>query len=451
MATVKEYQFFSPADLVLVAVSGGVDSSALLNLLFSHREALGISLHVAHLNHMLRKGEAQLDVRFVESMAQRLGIPITVEAVDVGALAKERKMGIEEAAREARYEFFERVANKIGAHKIAVGHTADDNVETFLMRLLRGSGLRGLCGIPPKRGRIVRPLIKIWRRELEEYVGGLKIVPRRDHTNYESKYLRNSVRLKLIPQLKIYNLNIKEIILQTIFLLTEDYYYLEDRAQEALNKILVSETKGEVKVDLKKLKSIEATLQKYVLRLIFEVIKGDLRQMTFSHIRSILEKLSSEEKWELHLPSGVLVVGSQGILTFTLAKSSSSNSVSFRYFLPVPGEVEIPEVGKKIRCDFVPTLEEKNDPRCAFVDYQVLGKEVVVRNKLPGDRFSPLGMNGSKKLQDFFIDAKVPWEEREKIPIVESGNKIIWVAGMRVDNQARVTEKTKKIVKFELL
>ena len=203
LETIKEYKLLKKGERVLVAVSGGADSISLLQLLDSCKEKLEITLHVAHLNHMIRKGDSQLDVRYVQCLAQNLGIPITVESINVPVFAKERKMSLELAAREIRYAFLERVADKVGAQKIAVGHTADDNVETFLMRLLRGAGLKGLCGIPVKRGRIIRPLMKIWRREIEDYVGSLKLVPRRDYTNYESKYMRNRVRLKLIPQLKI--------------------------------------------------------------------------------------------------------------------------------------------------------------------------------------------------------------------------------------------------------
>ncbi|HVN67198.1 MAG TPA: tRNA lysidine(34) synthetase TilS, partial [Candidatus Sulfotelmatobacter sp.] len=164
LETSKEYRLLKPGDKVLVAVSGGADSTALLNLLYANRDKLGLTLHVAHLNHLLRRGDAELDAKYVEAMAQRLAVPVTVEEKDIAALAKEEKIGIEEAARLARYDFFARTAAKVGADRIAVGHTADDNIETFLMRLLRGSGLRGLCGIPPRRGQIVRPLIKVWRR-----------------------------------------------------------------------------------------------------------------------------------------------------------------------------------------------------------------------------------------------------------------------------------------------
>ncbi|MBU0502428.1 MAG: tRNA lysidine(34) synthetase TilS, partial [Candidatus Margulisbacteria bacterium] len=241
-----------PLDKVLVTVSGGADSIAMLHLLVAFSDELKITLHVAHLNHMLRGKEAELDTRFVQGLAQGLKLPITVESFDVQAYANEEKLGLEDAARRVRYAFFDRIANQVGATKIAVAHTADDNVETFLMRLLRGTGIRGLCGIPSVRGKIIRPLIRCWKREVEDYVGGQKLVPRRDHTNYESKYLRNRVRLKLIPQLKVYNLNVREIILQTILLLTEDRNYLEGVAEKNLASAYLSFKDGLLRLDLTK-------------------------------------------------------------------------------------------------------------------------------------------------------------------------------------------------------
>ena len=448
---VKEYSMFEPGETVLVAVSGGADSTALLNLLYSCREHLGISLHVAHLNHMLRRQDAELDARFVEGMAQRLGLPVITEAADVASFAEREKMGMEEAARVVRYEFFGRMAEKVGAKKIAVGHTADDNVETFLMRLLRGAGLRGLCGIPPRRGMIVRPLIKVWRREIEDYVGALKLVPRRDHTNYESKYMRNSVRLKLIPQLKIYNLNIKEIILQTILLLTEDNLYLESKGAEILNELAVSRNIGEIRIDIAKLKRQETILQRHVLRLAVEKVKGDLTQLSFNHIQEIINKLGSTERWELHLPDGIFAVGERNALTVCREKPKIMETKPFRYLLSIPGEVKLEEVGRVLRGSFTERVEINAGTSTAYVDYNALGKEIVVRGKLAGDRFSPLGLKGMKKLQDYFVDEKIPSEERGRIPIVESVGKIVWVAGKRLDERAKVTPKTKKIVKFELL
>ena len=449
--TINEYGMFEEGDTVLVAVSGGADSTALVNLLYSLRKELGISLHVAHLNHLLRKGDAELDAKYVENMAQRLSLPITVETIDVAALAERENIGTEEAARIARYDFFEKTAAKIGANKIAVGHNADDNVETFLMRLLRGAGIRGLCGIPPKRGKIVRPMIKIWRREIEDYVGALKLVPRRDYTNYESRYMRNSVRLKLIPQLKIYNLNIKEIILQTILLLTEDNLYLENRAAEAFQTMIIERDNGEIKLNSDKLKKLENTIRRYVLRMAIERVKGDLAQVAFNHIRQINEKIEASEKWEIHLPDGIFVYGEKGGVVVARQKPGQNLTPQFNYLLTIPGQVTIKEIGRILRGSLTTNIEISDERKAAYIDYNALGKEISVRNKRPGDRFCPLGVKGSKKLQDFFIDEKIPAEDRDKIPLVESGGRIIWVAGQRIDERVKVTEKTKKIVKLELL
>ena len=455
LETIKEYKLLKKGERVLVAVSGGADSISLLQLLDSCKEKLEITLHVAHLNHMIRKGDSQLDVRYVQCLAQNLGIPITVESINVPVFAKERKMSLELAAREIRYAFLERVADKVGAQKIAVGHTADDNVETFLMRLLRGAGLKGLCGIPVKRGRIIRPLMKIWRREIEDYVGSLKLVPRRDYTNYESKYMRNRVRLKLIPQLKIYNLNIKEVVLQTILLLTEDRQYLNAKVEEALDNIVLSHKEQELVLDIPNLRGLEYPIQGHLIRMAIEKIKGNLSDLSYVHVHNILDSLDSTEKWEQHLPGGIFVSGYRGRLVVNREKSREREKKFYNYSLPVPGEIEIDELGKKLRATILDEFSldqfDQADPNIAHVDYSVLSKNLVVRNKQSGDRFSPLGMRATKKLQDLFVDEKIPAELRDAIPIVESKGKIVWVGGIRVDDRARVKKSTKKVVKLELL
>lgn len=448
--TINEYKLLEPGDHVLVAVSGGVDSTALLHLLDSYKQELKITLHVAYLNHMIRK-DAELDVRYVQDLAQNLRIPITVEMIDVQAFAQKEKLGLEVAARQVRYDFYERIAKRVCASKIAVGHTADDNVETFLMRLVRGSGMKGLCGIPPKRGKIIRPLIRIWRKEIEDYVGALKLVPRQDYTNYESKYMRNRVRLKLIPQLKLYNLNIKELILQTILLITDDYEYLETKAEQALSEILLSHTQNELKLDIEKVKRLERPMQKHLIRKAIERVKGNLIDLSYTHVQDILENMGVTERWELHLPGRIFIMGDREKLIISHERPNPLEKRSYRYLLDIPGEVAISEIGKKLRASFVPAKLTTEKRTVAFIDYSALGKEVIVRNWSDGDRFCPLGMQGSKKLQDLFVDEKIPAEERDSIPIVESDGKIIWVGGVRPDERAKVTKNTKKVVKLELI
>ena len=446
---IAEYQMFSPGETVVVAVSGGPDSCALLSLLNEYKEQLGISLHVAHLNHMLRKNDAELDVRFVEGLAQKMGLPISVEARDVAALASAERLGIEAAARLARYDFFERLADKIGARKIAVGHTAEDNIETFLMRLLRGSGLKGLCSIPARRGRIVRPLIKVWRREVEDYVSALKMIPRRDYTNYESKYMRNSIRLKLVPQLKLYNMNIKEILLQTVLMLNEDRYYLESETEEMMAKLILEEKEGLVRLDLAKLLESPLAIKRHLLRLAIEKVKGNLTELSFNHVRSIIDQLPVAKKWELHLPDGILVYGDGANLTVSRERLKLEKIEPFRYAVLVPGETTIPEIGRLVKAT-AETALGPTSPDTAYVDLDSLGRDIVVRNKLPGDRFQPLGFAGTKKLQDFFVDEKIPQEKRDAVPVFESAGRIIWLGGLRLDDRSKVTATTRRILKLEL-
>jgi tRNA(Ile)-lysidine synthase len=451
LAAIKEYYMIEPGELVLIAVSGGADSLALLHLLAECQKILGIKLHIAHLNHLIRKGDAETDMRFVQMIAQKLKLPITVESSDVTSFAKEERLGIEEAARRIRYAFYDRVANQVGAQKIAVGHNADDNVETFLMRILRGSGLKGLTGIPAKRGRIIRPLIKIWRKDIEQYINTLKIVPRQDYTNYESKFTRNRVRLKLIPQLKIYNLNIKEIILQTILLLTEDHNYLENKAEEALGEVFVSGNEAEIKLNIRLLQEWESPIQGHLLRQAIARVKGDLFNLSFQHIQEIIEKLNNREKWELHLPGNIFISGNRGELTISRQRPAISEKKEYFYQLAIPGEILITETNQRLRATLVQDETVAANSAVAYVDYHALGKQIIVRSKNEGDKFTPLGMKGSKKLQDFFVDEKIPAELRDQIPIVESAGRVVWVGGNRIDDRVKVTAKTKQIVKLELL
>ncbi len=453
LETIREYKMLSPGDSIVAGVSGGADSTSLLHLLFELKQELGLSfIYVAHLNHMLRKDDADMDQKYVEQLAKKLGLVCLSESQDVAAYAARNKLSLEDAGRRLRYEFYRNVAQKVNANKIALGHTADDSVETFLMRLLRGAGLKGLTGIPPVRGNIVRPLIKTWRKEIDQYIATLKLVPRIDHTNYESKYLRNRVRLKLIPQLKIYNLNIKEILLQTVLLLTEDYLYIETKTKEALADITSGEKDNSLTLDAVKLRELEPPIEGHLIRTAIERVKGNLAELSFSHVHNIIKNIDQTERWELHLPDSIYAVGSRNSLTITKERPQELKKISFYYSLPVPGEVTVKESGIKLSAEIVdnPNAEFDGSSDTAYLDYEEAGRELIVRSRKDGDRFYPLGMKGVKKIQDFFVDQKIPQEERDLVPIVESGGRIIWVAGQRIDERAKVDPKTKKAVKLTL-
>jgi tRNA(Ile)-lysidine synthase len=400
---------------------------------------------------MIRKSDADLDQKFVENLCQNLNITCVSESIDVMNFAQENKMNMENAARQLRYEFYYRVADKVGAKRIALGHTADDTVETLLMRLLRGAGLKGLIGIPPVRDKIIRPLIKIWRRDIDKYIASLKLVPRSDHTNYESKYLRNRVRLKLIPQLKIYNLNIKGILLQTVLLLTEDYLYLENKVKQSLDEIVLSADENTVNIDVEKLRTLDQPVQGHLIRGAIEKVKGNLLELTFYHIREIIKNLNLTKPWELHLPDKIFVYGRKDSLSITKEKVIIPKFASFHYELKCPGEVTAKEAGLRIKADIIenmPANEDTKSNMTAYIDYDEVGKFLIVRNRKPGDRFSPLGMRGSKKLQDFFVDEKILLKDRDVIPIVESDGQIVWIVGHRIDERMKVRKNTRKILKL---
>ncbi|NQU16620.1 MAG: tRNA lysidine(34) synthetase TilS [Candidatus Saganbacteria bacterium] len=453
LQTIKEYKMIAPKDIIIVGLSGGADSVALLYLLNEYKNELDITLYVAHLNHLLRH-DAGIDQNFVENICKNLGITCFTEAIDVAAYAEKNKLNLENAARKLRYNFYYRTASKVGANKISLGHTADDNVETFLMHLLRGAGLKGLSGIPPLRGNIIRPLIKIWRRDIEKFTASLKVVPRIDHTNYESKYLRNRVRLKLIPQLKIYNLNIKQILLQTILLLTEDAQFLETRVKEALKEVTITEKEYQIELDISRLRALEAPVQGHLIRAAIEKLKGNLSELAFSHIHDISKNLSSTEGWELHLPDKIFAIGNRNKLLISKEKPPAPTKKSFHYKMSVPGQVIIEETNTIITASLHEDINkdeiEGSSNTTVFVDFEEVGRELIIRSRRNGDRFYPLGMKGAKKLQDFFVDNKVPKEERDIIPVIESQGRIIWVAGQRIDERVKVDKKTDKAVRLTL-
>lgn len=310
--TIKKYNLFDKNDKVVVGVSGGPDSIALLYLLNSLKKELKISLHIAHLDHRLRKDSSK-DKAFVEGLAKRLKIPITTAQINIRELA--RKGSLEEVARNARLGFLFKVARDIKATKIALGHNLDDQAETVLMRILRGTGLYGLSGILPKRNisgyQIIRPLIEVKRKEIEAYLKKKKIRPRIDKSNLEDIYFRNKIRNKLIPFLgKVYNKNIKEVLSN----MAESTGYDYDCLFRIANKFV---KKSGTSFELKKFLKLHPSIQRLILRLMIARIKGDTRRITFQHIREIEDMIFNRPvNSVVDLPKGVSVTKKKRFLSF---------------------------------------------------------------------------------------------------------------------------------------
>jgi len=448
LRTINDNRMILPGDTVIIGVSGGADSSALLHLFAMFRKELGIKLTVCHLNHKIRGRDAACDEKYIMEISRKLGIRCVTESFDVPAFAKRNRLSLEDAARRARHGFFNRTAKSIGADKIALGHTADDNVETLLMRMIRGAGLRGLEGIPKVRGMIIRPLINIWRSDLEGFCRKHSISPRIDKTNYDTAFFRNRVRHELIPHLQKYNPRIKETLSRLIDILGQHYDFLESETIKYASKVLKGK-KDRVDIDKKKLLHLRPILQAEILRLAIEKVKGDLFDISYVNILDILASIKKTSA-TISIPGLQIYIGRNSV---AVSPGGERTDVRYKHFLTIPGRIRVAGGRYMVRASLVEPGRLKRlkhtNPNVAYVDLGKISGPLWVRSWEKGDRMRPMGFKGTKKLQDIFIDEKVDMREKALLPIVSDSKKIVWVSGFRIDDKVKVDPGTSKIVKLE--
>ena len=500
-------------ELVVVGVSGGADSVCLLHVLAEWRRRLGIRLHVAHLNHQIRGTESQADAEYVASLADSLGVPVTIESQDVAAYRIERKCSIEEAAREVRHAFFAKVAKKVGAHRIAIGHTRDDQVETILMHILRGTGITGLSGLSPcsplaynsqrmstpaaspslpvssrslraKRSNllVIRPLLDITREETASYCQKHQLDPRIDSSNLSPSFLRNRLRLHLLPLLRQYNPNIDQALLRLADIAKEDNAFMEQQASGLWDQVARQENDA-ICLDKKQMAALPIALQRQLLRTAVTRLAGDVRDIEATHIEAARSLLNKQPSKSISLPHGLICQGGYDELAITRYHSTSAIPLSRiaskagdsqlppcpfpqlpdEFHLKVPGKTAFSgwNVLASIVREQVAFLSSRgamstDERTCqsnlvAHFDLQKTGMNLCVRRRRPGDRFQPLGMNMAKKLHEFMVDAKIPRSWRGRIPIVCSPQQIIWVAGWRIDDRVKLTEASQEILRLEFI
>ena len=448
---ITQHQMIQPKETVLVGVSGGVDSLALLYALHTLRHQLNCQLHVAHLDHGFREDSAG-DAVYVAEQAEQLGIPISSIRIDVPQLMQGQKLSAEVAARQARYQFYECISKRIGATKIALGHHRGDQAETVLMNLLRGAGASGLKGILPIReGKFIRPLLAFSRKEIEDFVVQLGLQPRCDATNYQLNYLRNRVRLELIPALeRAYNSNIQNALNQTADLLQAESDYLEMLAHDAFQACRIeSHTPDTVVLDRYLFREHHLALRRRILRLAVAEVFGEIRDLYFNHFESMLNLIEGEA------PNSVLDLPNGGAFRRAydrvLIQKSTENRVAFEYEVAVPGHTAFP----LLNAEMIATVMEQ-PVNCAVADKFPDGKfqavfdldrlqlPLMLRQRRDGDRFHPFGMQGTKKLKDLLIDAKIPQQKRGQIPVLMSGAEIIWVVGYRTSEPFKIRDETRR-------
>jgi tRNA(Ile)-lysidine synthase len=444
-ATCQKYNLLAEGDQVVVGVSGGADSCALLLALIR----LNDEWNVAHLNHQIRGAAADEDAAFVQSLAERLNLPCTIERVDVPALAKEKGMSLEQAGRAARYAFFHRLADAIGASKIAVGHTVDDLLETMLLNWCRGAGAEGLAGMPPKLGRVIRPLFEVSREETQAFCAENGVTPRWDESNEDVRYLRNRVRRELVPHLKNLCPRVLNHAERLAEVLRAENDCMETLAREALTAALRADSKnGIMVIDVERLARQPQALQRRALRLSVQRVKGNLENVSFDHVEQVMNAVRrSSVKGRWTLPDGVEVVLEGPTLSIRRSAEAPKRRSADSWHLNVPGIVEIPELNVRLQASLVegvPPLE--GHPQKAYVDADKLNEKLVVRFPRSGERLRPLGMEGTKKIARLLGDLKVPHAQRARTLVVLSNEEVVWVVGCRLDERFKVTPSTRRTV-----
>jgi len=450
--TIQKYDMIQPGDRVVVGISGGADSVALLLALWELRGDFHLSLLAAHLDHRLRP-EGEKEAAFVRNLAGKLGVPFCGGRAEVRSYQEEKGLAVQEAAREVRYAFLAEVARKNRAAKIALGHTADDQAESMVMRILRGSGTRGLSGIPPLRnGLYIRPLIGVWREEIESFLKEKRIVYLTDPSNQSPQYLRNRVRHELLPLLQQYNPRIRQVLVQMADLFRAEEEFWEAHLTEKFAGVVRSRRKETLVLDVPALLAQPIPIRLRCLRRAIEKVQGHLRRVSLPHIWAINNVLeASDPNRTLKLPRGLTVTRAYQALHIS---RSGEETVPFEHPVPGAGYVEIPEIGRAMRFETQSRRRKvffDESPQVALLDFDDLAFPLTLRSFHPGDRFHPLGMEGEKKIKDLFIDCKVPALQRKRIPILCRGERILWVAGVRIDHRARLKPETKRILRAELI
>jgi len=448
LGTIHRYSMIEPRDHIGVAVSGGIDSAALLDILASLRQELPIALTVLHLNHGIRGKEAARDQRFVQELSERYALPYLDQEVDVPAYRKEHSLSLQQAARELRYRFFAQAMDTHNLDKVAIGQTADDQAETVLMRLIRGGGARGLKGIPPKREGYIRPLIEVWREELLHYAQHQGLAFVQDSSNLKKDYLRNRIRQELLPALSEYNPSIKERLLHLAQVLAEDEDYLDGLADEIAKGICLAD--HEVSISIPSLLSLPAALQARVLQHAFASLSSE-GVLEYPHITNVMALIGEGGgSKQVTLPGGYWAKRSYD--TLVLGKEGESPAgMAGEIELTIPGRTRLEGLAMELEAALAEErLDPQGDADTAFLDYHQLTLPLRCRTFQPGDCFIPLGMESPKKLKNLFIDLKIPRADRVKIPLVISGDAICWVVGWRIDERFKIRADTRKTLKLHL-
>jgi tRNA(Ile)-lysidine synthase len=458
--TILRHRMLSGGETVVVAVSGGPDSMALLKVLEHLREELALRIVVAHFNHGLRGEESARDEEFVRRSAAQTNLVLECGRADIPRLLPSSKRSMEDLCRRKRYDFLCTVAGRCGAQRIALGHHLHDQAETVLMNLLRGSGPRGLKGMQPMRNALlIRPLLERGRDEILRFVEECGIEYVRDSSNVSERFLRNRLRKSLLPEMRHFNPRLDVALVKTAEILRNEDQYLQEIVEERLRGWGTPRKAEAFEVPVDALRLLHPALENRILKELLERMTPEGTGIGYEHILAVARMIARLDSCgEISLPNGIVARCDSGKKILILKKrdredmgGEEKTGAACEFSVEPPAVVAMDDIGAALHFSWAE--REGMDFSVAGRAYMDGGRieyPLVVRNRRPGDRFQPLGMAEHKKLKDFFIDMKLPRERRDGVPLVADQKSILWVAPWRLSERVKITGATRKILMVEM-
>lgn len=462
---INQENLLQSGDKIVIGLSGGVDSVGLFLVLNELKELLGLKLYPVYIHHHLRE-DADEDVVFCQNLSKGFGYDLKTIHVDVKAYAGQNKVSIEDGARTLRYTALKSYLKEIQGHKIAVAHHMDDQAETILYRLIRGSGLLGLTGMQAQNESIIRPLLSVTKDELVDYVCKKETGYREDKTNQDTKFMRNKIRHELLPQLKEYNPNIVEVLTRSGRIFTEEEELIGEEAQklaDRLVKVHKDERGRRVTLDLEKLSELHIAYQKRLLRIALEKLMGNLKNIEYIHIESLVELIDRQSGKEVTLTKGIRAKKEYGTMVLERKKQEEKNRQVRPVFLdsfPIKGYIQnanmtysiriLPKSEYKGLTNYKDSFKKDEDVYTKWFDYDKIKANLVFRTRIPGDRITIHENGDSKLLKKYFIDEKIPASVRNTVPLLACEEDVLWVVGYRSGEGYRITDTTQNVLEVKL-
>lgn len=448
--TIEKYNMLSLGDHVLIGLSGGPDSVCLLHILYDLKIKYKLKISAAYIDHGLRPNDVPKEIEFCKKLCDNLSVDFYNQSVNVREFAQMEKINIQEAARILRYGALDQLSLNIKAQKIAVAHNADDQAETVLMRLLRGAGPAGLSGIHPVRKKIIRPLIEVERVEIEKFLIEKNIPFITDPSNENLKYLRNRIRQNLMPVIKSISPQATKIISKTADIIREENDYINVSVTKALMKLMSRKTDKKVELFCNPMEVLNIVILRRALRVAIDSVR-DLKAIEFEHIEEIIKLIKKGKPGDrIYLPKGIKVIKGYSTLTITAETPKKLST----YIVDEPKDIDLKETSillsiKELNREDISNLGDgKNN---VYIDREKINFPLIIRSRKAGDYFFPFGFGKKKKLQDFFVDEKIPRDERDLIPIIESEGNIVCIVGYRLDDRYKIEHNTKRCLQIKVI